>query len=208
MWDWGWGKGGRKSVGGQSGKLEAFGYFPTRGGRGQPTLLLGERRDASSASQGDESGIVKRLDRRGYLTRSVASLWRGSIIEAGKEGEEDKRAGRKEFFCVQVEAHSLSFLFHIISSLTDVTMAPSTIKLASGHEMPLVGFGLWKVPADQAAETVYNVCASIRLPSNMLTSCTGHQGWLPTLRRSVRLPEREGGWRGYQARHQRGPRQA
>ncbi|KAM5351785.1 hypothetical protein ACJ41O_004508 [Fusarium nematophilum] len=35
-------------------------------------------------------------------------------------------------------------------------MAPSTIKLASGHEMPLVGFGLWKVPADQAADTVYN----------------------------------------------------
>ncbi|KAK7422711.1 NAD(P)H-dependent D-xylose reductase (XR) [Neonectria punicea] len=35
-------------------------------------------------------------------------------------------------------------------------MAPSTVKLASGHEMPLVGFGLWKVPADQAAETVYN----------------------------------------------------
>ncbi|KPM37561.1 putative NAD(P)H-dependent D-xylose reductase xyl1 [Neonectria ditissima] len=35
-------------------------------------------------------------------------------------------------------------------------MAPSTIKLASGYEMPLVGFGLWKVPADQAAETVYN----------------------------------------------------
>ena len=23
--------------------------------------------------------------------------------------------------------------------------------------MPLVGFGLWKVPADQAADTVYNV---------------------------------------------------
>ncbi|KAM0546686.1 hypothetical protein ACHAPJ_010723 [Fusarium lateritium] len=35
-------------------------------------------------------------------------------------------------------------------------MAPSTVKLASGHEMPLVGFGLWKVPADQAADTVYN----------------------------------------------------
>ncbi|CAM1504271.1 Fc.00g018620.m01.CDS01 [Cosmosporella sp. VM-42] len=32
----------------------------------------------------------------------------------------------------------------------------ATIKLASGHEMPLVGFGLWKVPADQAADTVYN----------------------------------------------------
>lgn len=36
-------------------------------------------------------------------------------------------------------------------------MPVSTIKLASGHEMPLVGFGLWKVPADQAADTVYNV---------------------------------------------------
>ncbi|KAI1020599.1 hypothetical protein LB504_010249 [Fusarium proliferatum] len=39
-------------------------------------------------------------------------------------------------------------------------MAPSTVKLASGHEMPLVGFGLWKVPADQAAETVYNAIKS------------------------------------------------
>ena len=33
----------------------------------------------------------------------------------------------------------------------------TTTKLASGYEMPLVGFGLWKVPADQAADTVYNV---------------------------------------------------
>lgn len=42
-------------------------------------------------------------------------------------------------------------------------MAPSgTIKLASGHEMPLVGFGLWKVPADQAADTVYNVSSMER----------------------------------------------
>jgi D-xylose reductase len=37
-------------------------------------------------------------------------------------------------------------------------MAPqTTIKLASGKEMPLVGFGLWKVPKETAAETVYNV---------------------------------------------------
>ncbi|KAF7558717.1 hypothetical protein G7046_g5449 [Stylonectria norvegica] len=35
-------------------------------------------------------------------------------------------------------------------------MVQSTIKLASGHDMPLVGFGLWKVPAEQAADTVYN----------------------------------------------------
>jgi diketogulonate reductase-like aldo/keto reductase len=33
----------------------------------------------------------------------------------------------------------------------------TTVKLASGREMPLVGFGLWKVPAETAAETVYNV---------------------------------------------------
>ena len=39
-------------------------------------------------------------------------------------------------------------------------MVKSTVKLASGHEMPLVGFGLWKVPADQAADTVYNVSSS------------------------------------------------
>ncbi|KAJ4299909.1 NAD(P)H-dependent D-xylose reductase (XR) [Kalmusia sp. IMI 367209] len=32
----------------------------------------------------------------------------------------------------------------------------STVKLASGHEMPLVGFGLWKVPKETAADTVYN----------------------------------------------------
>jgi len=35
-----------------------------------------------------------------------------------------------------------------------------TIKLASGREMPLVGFGLWKVPKETAAETVYNVSSS------------------------------------------------
>lgn len=36
-------------------------------------------------------------------------------------------------------------------------MAKSTIALASGKEMPLVGFGLWKVPKETAANTVYNV---------------------------------------------------
>ncbi|KAF2163570.1 hypothetical protein M409DRAFT_26180 [Zasmidium cellare ATCC 36951] len=35
-------------------------------------------------------------------------------------------------------------------------MPQSTVKLASGHSMPLVGFGLWKVPAESAADTVYN----------------------------------------------------
>ncbi|KAF8161670.1 NADP-dependent oxidoreductase domain-containing protein [Crassisporium funariophilum] len=31
-----------------------------------------------------------------------------------------------------------------------------TIKLNSGHEMPIVGFGVWKVPTETAADTVYN----------------------------------------------------
>lgn len=48
---------------------------------------------------------------------------------------------------------------HLISLLSrDVTysrMAP-TIKLNSGHEMPLVGFGLWKVDNATCADTVYN----------------------------------------------------
>ena len=32
----------------------------------------------------------------------------------------------------------------------------STIKLNSGHQMPLVGFGLWKVNNDTCADQVYN----------------------------------------------------
>jgi D-xylose reductase len=49
-------------------------------------------------------------------------------------------------------------------------MPVSTIKLASGHDMPLVGFGLWKVPAEQAADTVYNVSRGIRKHAGDATS--------------------------------------
>ncbi|KAA6415423.1 MAG: NAD(P)H-dependent D-xylose reductase xyl1 [Lasallia pustulata] len=35
-------------------------------------------------------------------------------------------------------------------------MTSPTIKLNSGHEMPLVGFGLWKVTNETCADTVYN----------------------------------------------------
>ncbi|KIW21672.1 hypothetical protein PV08_02252 [Exophiala spinifera] len=35
-------------------------------------------------------------------------------------------------------------------------MSPDTIRLATGHEMPLIGFGLWKIPSNQKAESVYN----------------------------------------------------
>ena len=39
---------------------------------------------------------------------------------------------------------------------TLVTMSSSTVKLSSGYEMPLVGFGLWKVDNATCADTVYN----------------------------------------------------
>lgn len=35
-------------------------------------------------------------------------------------------------------------------------MAPPNIKLSNGHEMPQVGFGLWKVDNATCADTVYN----------------------------------------------------
>jgi diketogulonate reductase-like aldo/keto reductase len=35
-------------------------------------------------------------------------------------------------------------------------MAPPTLKLNSGHHMPQVGFGLWKVDNPTCADTVYN----------------------------------------------------
>ncbi|KAI0132693.1 NAD(P)H-dependent D-xylose reductase [Xylariales sp. AK1849] len=36
-----------------------------------------------------------------------------------------------------------------------MTKVPS-LKLASGHDMPVVGFGIWKVPRETCADTVYN----------------------------------------------------
>lgn len=83
-------------------------------------------------------------------------------------------------------------------------MAPSTVKLASGHEMPLVGFGLWKVPADQAAETVYNVKTHASSRFNCVNNHVGHQVRIQTLRRSIRLPKRKGSGPGYPARYQGG----
>lgn len=50
-------------------------------------------------------------------------------------------------------------------------MSLDTVNLASGHKMPLVGFGLWKVPADKAADIVYNVSeTNISGLSNVNTS--------------------------------------
>jgi D-xylose reductase len=49
-------------------------------------------------------------------------------------------------------------------------MDKSTATLASGHEMPLVGFGLWKVPTETCAETVYNVRGT-HLPITQAFEC-------------------------------------
>lgn len=35
-------------------------------------------------------------------------------------------------------------------------MTTPTVKLSSGHQMPLVGLGLWKVNNDTCADQVYN----------------------------------------------------
>ncbi|MCJ1273112.1 NAD(P)H-dependent D-xylose reductase (XR) [Puttea exsequens] len=39
-------------------------------------------------------------------------------------------------------------------------MTSPTVKLNSGHQMPIVGFGLWKVNNDTCADTVYNAIKS------------------------------------------------
>lgn len=50
--------------------------------------------------------------------------------------------------------------FHTVSCRdthpADYSIKMSTVKLNSGHEMPLVGFGLWKVDNATCADTVYN----------------------------------------------------
>lgn len=79
-------------------------------------------------------------------------------------------------------------------------MQSDKVTLASGHEMPLIGFGLWKVPADKAADTVYNVSKPSPTDFKVLGTDTpgpslGDQGWIPSVRRCIRLPERKRGRR-------------
>ena len=52
-------------------------------------------------------------------------------------------------------------------------MSSPTLKLNSGHEMPQVGYGLWKVGNDVAAETVYEaIKAGYRLLDGALGKLT------------------------------------
>ena len=81
-------------------------------------------------------------------------------------------------------------IFEIALDLHRSSQPVDTVTLASGQKMPLVGFGLWKVPNDQAADIVYNVYS---LPQSLVPSCqlysVGHQGRISPFRRRVRLPE-------------------
>ena len=61
-----------------------------------------------------------------------------------------------------IEVHFFTLIVVLCCTLLNYSSPNSsqsmaTVKLASGHEMPLVGFGLWKVPKETAADTVYNV---------------------------------------------------
>ena len=87
------------------------------------------------------------------------------------------------------------------------TMVQNTVKLGSGHEMPLDGFGLWKVPKENAADTVYNVSLLVLL-IDLTQIIVGYQSGLQTLRRRLRLPKRKRSWRRHSPRHQRRPRKA
>ena len=65
-------------------------------------------------------------------------------------------------------------------------MGKTTITLASGNEMPMVGFGLWKVPTETCADIVYNVKKSFSLGKDDTdTGVLGDQGGLPTFRRGL-----------------------
>ncbi|KIV80313.1 hypothetical protein PV11_07824 [Exophiala sideris] len=54
----------------------------------------------------------------------------------------------------EISSRASQLLHHFQSNTSNMTV--DTVTLASGHKMPLVGFGLWKVPADKASDIVYN----------------------------------------------------
>lgn len=62
-------------------------------------------------------------------------------------------------------------------------MSGPTVKLNSGHEMPLVGFGLWKVSNDTCADTVYN---AIKAGYRLLDGACGT--YLLTTQHATRTP--------------------
>jgi D-xylose reductase len=57
-------------------------------------------------------------------------------------------------------------------------MAPPSIKLSSGYDMPQVGFGLWKVDNATCADTVYN---AIKAGYRLFDGACGECETCPTL---------------------------
>lgn len=57
------------------------------------------------------------------------------------------------------------------------TMAPPSIKLNSGYDMPQVGFGLWKVDNATCADTVYN---AVKAGYRLFDGACGKQEPIPT----------------------------
>lgn len=85
---------------------------------------------------------------------------KGGMVVHGqvyKEGRGRPAPGRWTRSChtfFHPESSSFPYRFKKLPA-TEYTMAPR-VKLNSGHEMPIVGFGLWKVDNATCADTVYN----------------------------------------------------
>lgn len=90
-------------------------------------------------------------------------------------------------------------------------MISSTLKLNSGHQMPLVGFGLWKVSNETCASQVYNaIKAGYRLFDGACgKSSTLSENFGPSFhavanfKPITRLWQRDRMWEGCSQGHQR-----
>ncbi len=63
-----------------------------------------------------------------------------------------------------------------VYSFYATTMTSPTVKLSGGHQMPLVGFGLWKVNNDTCADQVYN---AIKTGYRLFDGACGNQHFFP-----------------------------
>jgi D-xylose reductase len=82
-------------------------------------------------------------------------------------------------------------------------MASPTVKLNSGYDMPLCGFGLWKVSNDTCADTVYN---AIKAGYRLLDGACGTSNRFPNNTCAARKLVSRGAWGGYAALHATPPK--
>jgi hypothetical protein len=87
---------------------------------------------------------------------------------------------------------------------TSQAMTSPTIKLSSGHAMPQVGFGLWKVDNATCADTVYNaIKTGYRLFDGACGMSRPHTRSSKLIAKTYRLRQREGSWRRSSTSNQR-----